>query len=177
MQSIIWVVTLEKNKWRKKGEKFLKDERAVEGLPVRLIVVLVIGMVALSVMLGIMGELTPPRTIAAQVTQVNQQPGNLLRVDSDDVGGDKQWSCSVEVRDSGGYPVVGANVLIYGLGAAGSGITGEDGRITISQTNYVNLYSNQNRAYLTLEVDAPGYQAFSNSNAIVVVRVFSEGGW
>ena len=168
---------MEKSKWRRKGNDLLADERGVEGLPVRLIVVLVIGMVVLSAMLGILGELSPPRTISAQVTQVNQQPGNLLRVDSEDVGGDKAWSCTVEVRDSGGYPVVGANVLIYGLGAAGSGTTGEEGRVTMSHTNYVNLNSNQNRAYLTMEVDALGYQSYSNPNAIVVVRVYSENNW
>ena len=168
---------MERSKWRKKGKALLNDTSGVEGLPVRLIVVLVIGMVALSAMLGILGELSPPRSITSQVTQVNQQPGNLLRVDSADVGEDKQWSCTVEVRDSGGYPVVGANVLVYGLGAAGSGTTGEDGRVTVSHTNYVNLQSNQNRAYLTLEVSAQGYQNYVNPNAIVVVRVYSESGW
>lgn len=155
---------------RKKG--FRGDERGVEGLPVRLIVVLVVGVIALSSMVAAVNSFKPPKTLTAAVTEVSSKDGNLLQVSNTGEGAvTKTWTCYVNVTDDKGNPVSGASVIVHGLGGAGSGVTNTKGVAYISKTNDIRLNANQNIGYMTLEVNAPGFYQYKNENALAVVRV------
>ena len=62
-------------------------------------------------------------------------------------------------------------MIVHGLSGAGSDVTDRYGVAYLSKTNNVNLNSNQNSGYMTLEVSASGYNTYKNENAIAVVRV------
>lgn len=157
---------------RMKGKRFEEDERGVEGLPVRLIVVLVVGVIALSAMVAAMNSFKPQRTLTAAVTEVSGKDGNLLQISSAGEGVvQKTWTCYVNVTDEKGDPVSGASVILYGLGGAGSGVTNTKGVAYIKNTNNIRLNANQNSGYLTLEVSAPGFHTYKNENALAVIRV------
>jgi hypothetical protein len=89
-------------------KRILDDERGVEGLPVRLIVVLVIGVIALAAMVAAMNGFKPQKTLTATITEVNSKQGNLLRVQSSNEGSEnKTWSCTVMVADDTGWAAPG----------------------------------------------------------------------
>ena len=98
--------------------------------------------------------------------------GNLLMIPKAGYGPvEHNWTCRVKVTDAGGDPIEGASVVVHGLSGAGSDVTDKYGVAYLSKTNNVNLNSNQNSGYMTLEVSAPGYNTFRNENAIAVIRV------
>ncbi len=77
----------------------------VEGLPVRLIVVLVVGVIALSAMVAAMNSFKPQKTLTATVTEVSSKDGNLLQYSLPDEGAvTKTWTCYVNVTDEKGEP-------------------------------------------------------------------------
>ncbi len=150
----------------------LNDDRAVEGLPVRLIVVLVVGVIALAAMVAAVNGFKPQKSMSAAVYEVGGKDGNLLMVPKAGAGPvEHNWTCRVKVVDVNGNPVDGASVLVHGLSGAGSDVTDKYGIAYLSKTNNVNLNSNQNSGYMTLEVTASGYNSFKNENAIAVIRV------
>lgn len=154
------------------GKRFIEDEMGVEGLPVRLIVVLVVGMIALSAMVAAVNSFKPPRTLTAAVTEVSSKDGNLLQISSAGEGAvEKTWTCYVNVTDDKGDPVSGASVILHGLGGAGSGMTNTKGVAYIKNTNDIRLNPNQNSGYMTLEVNAPGFYQYKSENALAVIRV------
>ncbi|CAJ36294.1 carboxypeptidase-like regulatory domain-containing protein [Methanocella arvoryzae] len=154
---------------RKKG--FLKDEAGVEGLPVRLIVVLVIGVIALAAMVSALNGFKPQKTLSASIIEVSGKQGNMLIVDKAGFGKvNKTWTCKVKVTDAAGDPIEGASVIVYGMGGAGSDMTNKTGQAYLIKTNDIVLNPNQNSGYMTLEVSAPGYITYKNENALVVVR-------
>ena len=153
-------------------KRILDDERGVEGLPVRLIVVLVIGVIALAAMVAAMNGFKPQKTLTATITEVNSKQGNLLRVQSSNEGSEnKTWSCTVMVADDKGNPVSGASVIIHGMGGAWSDVTNDGGKAFVENTNMIELNANQDSGYLTMEVSAPGYYTYKNENALAVIRV------
>jgi hypothetical protein len=156
-----------------KGERSLiKDEEAVEGLPVRLIVVLVVGVIALAAMVAAVNGFKPQKSMSAAVYEVGGKEGNLLMIPKAGSGpAEHNWTCRVKVVDARGDPVEGASVIVHGLSGAGSDVTDRYGVAYLSKTNNVNLNSNQNSGYMTLEVTASGYNTYKNENAIAVIRV------
>jgi len=156
-----------------KGDKsLLKNDEAVEGLPVRLIVVLVVGVIALAAMVAAVNGFKPQKSMSASVYEVGGKDGNMLMVPKAGSGpAEHNWTCRVKVVDAKGDPVEGASVIVHGLSGAGSDVTDRYGVAYLSKTNNVNLNSNQNSGYMTLEVSASGYNTYKNENAIAVVRV------
>jgi hypothetical protein len=153
-------------------KRLLNDDRGVEGLPVRLIVVLVVGVIALAAMVAAMNGFKPQKTLTATITEVNSKQGNLLRVQSSDEGSvNKTWSCTVKVADDKGNPISGASVIIHGMGGAGSDVTNDEGSAFVDNTNSIELNANQDSGYLTMEVTASGYYTYKNENALAVIRV------
>lgn len=153
-------------------KKIWDDDRGVEGLPVRLIVVLVVGVIALAAMVAAMNSFKPQKTLTASITEVNSKQGNLLRVQCADEGSmNKTWTCTVKVTDEKGTPIKGASVIMYGLSGAGSDITNDDGLAYMDNTNAIMLNANQDSGYMTMEVSASGYYTYKNENALAVIRV------
>ncbi len=156
-----------------RSRKGFKDsEDGVEGLPVRLIVVLVVGVIALSAMVAAVNSFKPPRTMTAAVTDVSSKDGNMLQVSSAGEGTvSKTWTCYVNVTDEKGVPVSGASVILHGLGGGGSGVTNTKGVAYIKNTNDIKLPANQDSGYMTLEVKAPGFYQYKDESALAVIRV------
>lgn len=158
---------------------FFSNERgSVEGLPVMLIVMLVIGIVALAAMVTAMGQFKPPRVLSAVVEKANGYDGNLIAIDA---GGGNRKSANItgntriKVIDASGKPVDGASVTISGLSSAASGKTSSYGTVTFSDASeWIQvpvLEENQNEGYLKLEVTANGFIDYQNEKAIKVVRI------
>ena len=156
----------------KRERTFIEDEEAVEGLPVRLIVVLVVGVIALSAMVAALNGFKPQKALTASVIEVGGKDGNLLVVPKTGYASvEHNWTCRVLVVDADGNPVSGASVIVHGLSGAGGGVTDKNGKAYLNKTDDVMLNANQNSGYMTLEVSAPGYNNFKNENAMAVVRV------
>ncbi|ERH08783.1 MAG: hypothetical protein J07HX64_00532 [halophilic archaeon J07HX64] len=78
------------------------DERAIEGLPVRLVIAVTVGVAALGMMLGLLAEFDDPGT-----TEVTVEASDELIVLE---GGDKSVMLRVVTED--GQPVEGAQLLV-----------------------------------------------------------------
>ena len=158
---------------RMKGERrFLENEDAVEGLPVRLIVVLVVGVIALAAMVAAVNGFKPQKMLSASVIEVSSKDGNMLLIPKTGVDMvEHNWTCRVLVIDADGDPIEGASVIVHGLSGAGSALTDKNGEAYLTKTNDVQLNPNQDSGYMTLEVTAPGYNNYKNENAMAVVRV------
>ena len=154
------------------NRRFVEDEEAVEGLPVRLIVVLVVGVIALAAMVAAVNGFKPQKMMSASVIEVGGKDGNLLVIPKIGYAAvEHNWTCRVLVIDADGNPISGASVIVHGLSGAGGGVTDKDGEAYLTKTNDVMLNANQDSGYMALEVSAPGYNSYKNENALAVVRV------
>jgi hypothetical protein len=144
-------------------EQFHRDDRAIEGLPIRLVIALVVGVASLGVMMSMlsgMGGLT--------VTELDAKP------DPDVLGPEKQ-ELDVTVVDPEGKPVEGATVVITGgtatLGNVETATTDENGEITV--TIDPELGANQQQGTLTVDIKPPAGSDYADERTnteILVVR-------
>ena len=137
----------------------IADEGAME-LPINIVVLTIVGMVALAFMLGSMPTDIVPKTMSADVVSgsVISLPGGIGRFDVD-----------IRVTDVEGSQVSGANVVLRGFGAAGSGVTGDDGIANVKSSGEMHMGSYE--GYLRLTVMASGYRDYNNDYAVKVIRV------
>jgi hypothetical protein len=142
-------------------ERFNGDERAIEGLPVRLVIALVVGVASLSVMMNTISGLN-----ALGVTELNVKP-------TPEVIGDAERAIDVRVVTTGGEPISNATVVAKSgtatLEAVRTATSGADGRATLSLDP--GLGPNQNEGTVTLDVKPPatGQYADKRENAKVLV--------
>jgi hypothetical protein len=142
-------------------KKFLKNERAVLGLPLRLTVTLIIGVAALSfILLYILNPCLFPGKLVVSIDPMV----NIIAAGSNE----EDFDITVLVKDYDGYPVSGANVIIDGLGGAGASTTDVHGVTIISIT--ARLESGVNEGYLDINVEASCHEKFSENRMIKVVR-------
>jgi len=145
---------------RKKIHYFLKNESAVLGLPMRLTVSLLIGSIVLIAILSTILNpcLFPHRimvTISPQVTIVKgSDPENV--------------SFIVFVNDSDGFPLIGASVIVKGLGGAGSGFSDNDGKAIVNLE--IQLENGTYEGYLDISVRAPCHVPFEYQAIVKVVK-------
>jgi len=140
---------------------FIKNDKAVLGMPMRLTVILIIGIIALITILSFILNpcLFPDKMI------VNVDP-TVNKITTGDSG---TFVIDVHVTDSNGNPVSSANVIIDGLGGAGSGTTNEYGDTSIQIK--VGLEPGRIQGFLSVNVNAGAcYERFSQSDMIAVVR-------
>lgn len=120
---------------------FRRDERAIEGLPIRLVIALVVGVASLSVMMSTIQGLG-----SLGVSELDAQP-------TPDVVGPGSHDVDVTVVDANGDPVANATVVATGNGADISGVetarTGYNGTATFSLSPQLG----PNRAEGTVEFD------------------------
>lgn len=131
----------------------------VTGLPVKIVVLTIVGLAALAVMLSSIPSCITPRAISARIL------GN------DTIGLEAQEAdfpnVSVKVTDRSGNPVEGATVIISGLGSGGYGLTDKGGVANVSSSGKISLSSNE--GYLKLMVKPQGcYQEYTNEYAVKV---------
>jgi len=139
---------------------FIKNEKAVLGLPMRLTVSLIIGTVALVAILSYVMNpcLFPERMIVSVNPMVNIVSGN----NSTDI------NITIYVNETNGYPIKNANVIIKGLTGVGANHTDENGK-TIVHIN-VKLENGVNEGYLDVSVKAVCHETFSHQDMIKILR-------
>jgi hypothetical protein len=137
----------------------LGNEDAVVGLPLRLVVCLVIGMVALGSILGMMMSMD----LIAKPMVISVSP--MLAV----VGnGTQNVSLLVSVQDPEGGGVDRATVVVVGLGGAGLGRTNGTGKTWVNLG--VCLEPGLLEGYLDVRVSAVRYPRFEQVSMVKIVR-------
>ena len=142
---------------RKFCSSFIPNDYAVIGLPMRLTVSLIIGMVALAAILVYILNpcLFPGKiivSVAPMVCNITLNP-----------------SCNftVTVTDTSGSPISGATALVDGLGDAGMNTTDVYGHAVLQLT--VHLEPGQHEGYLDVLVKAVCHETFSQNDMIKVI--------
>lgn len=145
-------------------DSFRSDTRAIEGLPVRLVVALVVGVAAMSVMLNMLSGV---QGLATSELDVKPSPDVVEPVSKD---------ITFTVVDHEGNPVDGATVIVKSGTAelANEGIprakTDDGGTATISLTP--ELGANREDGTLVVDVKPPAGSSFvdrrENTNILVV---------
>jgi hypothetical protein len=143
--------------------RFRRDDRAIEGLPVRLVVALVVGVASLSIMLNM---LTGVEGLAVTELDVRPEP---------DVVEPGEQSIRLVVVDTGGNPVPGATVIVKSGSASIDGtVTAETGdRGVASVTVAPSLLAHQQDGTLVVSVKPPAGSQFVDrrgNTEILVVR-------
>jgi len=144
-------------------DAFRADRRAIEGLPIRLVIALVIGVASLSVM---MNMLTGIQGLSTTELDVRPEP---------EVIGPGGESIQLTVVGADGSAVADATVLVKAGSASLDGVergtTGDDGTVSISVEP--TLRANQDEGTLLIAVKPPagsGYVDRRENTKVLVVR-------
>lgn len=144
--------------------RFAADDRAIEGLPIRLVVALVVGVATMSVMLNMLSGVQ-----GLAVTELDVKP-------SPDVVTPGEREISLVVVDSDGDSVEGATVVVKGGTADLDGIvnerTGADGSATV--TISPSLRPNQEDGTVVIDVKPPARSQFVDRRANTRILVVAE---
>lgn len=142
---------------------FRRDERAIEGLPVRLVIAFVVGVAALSVMLSMLSGVQ-----SFGVSEIDAKP-------SPDVLAPGDHRVAITAIDSSGSPVSDATIVVSGASAHLEEVavakTGPDGvaRVSIDAA----LGPNQEQGTLAIAVKPPAGSQYMDKRAnaeILVIR-------
>lgn len=140
-----------------------RDRRAIEGLPIRLVIALVVGVASLSVMLNMLSGVQGLTT-----TELDARP-------SPEVTAPGGTDLEVTVVGSDGGGVAGATVVVKAgtadLDGVATATTGEDGTATLRVDP--SLRPNQAEGTLVVDVKPPaggGYRDRRANTRVLVVR-------
>ncbi|MUV59424.1 carboxypeptidase regulatory-like domain-containing protein [Halobacterium sp. CBA1126] len=144
-------------------DQFARDERAIEGLPVRLVVAFVVGVAVLSVMLSMVSGVD---TLAVSELDASPDPDVVTPGDQ---------SVDVTAVDADGDPVAGATIVVKpgtaDLDGVATATTGDDGTATLDITP--TLGANQADGTLQISVKPPSGSEYADrreNTEILVVR-------
>lgn len=143
----------------------LRDDAAALGLPVRMVVLTIVGMTGLGAMIMFMGDMNlVPGTMHADIIDIdNSNTSSLIYVNS----GIK--NVTIEVIDAEGVPIEGATVVIFCPDYSAMGLTGTDGKAHIKlDTSFINI---RGEGYLKLAARAQGYGNYQNDFAIKMINI------
>ncbi|SMO39647.1 DUF7382 domain-containing protein [Halorubrum cibi] len=143
---------------------FLDDRRAIEGLPVRLVIALVVGVASLSVMMGMIGDID-----GLSSTEVDAQP-------QPEVTTPGSQTLDVAVVDPDGNRVSDATVIVRGGSARLDGLatakSGPDGIASVDVSP--KLGANQLDGTLSIDVKPPAGSDFVDERGNTEVLVVAE---
>jgi hypothetical protein len=143
---------------------FSTDTRAIEGLPVRLVIALVVGVASLSVMMGMIGDIN-----GLAATELDAQPQPEVTTPGDQ-------SIDVAVVDPDGSRVADATVIVRGGSA-------QIGGVVTAQTNGEGVASvdvapelgpNQADGTLTIDIKPPAEGDYVDERGNTEVLVVEE---
>ncbi|SFC64678.1 hypothetical protein SAMN05444422_11319 [Halobiforma haloterrestris] len=138
------------------GDSFADDDRAIEGLPIRLVIALTVGVAALALMLNMLGGIGDVGD-----TEVTVEVAN----DDQVVEADADADVSVFVIDENGNNVQDATVLVSAGSAQLNGVeeahTGADENEAIVELEEPSLRADQDMGTLEIDIVPP-----SDSNYI-----------
>lgn len=137
-------------------DTFLEDDRAIEGLPIRLVIAFIVGVATLSVMLNMVSGIG-----GLAVTELDAKP-------VPDVVEPGEQSITITVVDTEGAPVADATVVLEGGTAslpAGvtTATTGSNGTATV--TVAPSLAANQARGTIEIHVKPPAGSQYADEQA------------
>lgn len=143
-------------------KRFAADDRAIEGLPIRLVIGLVVGVATMSVMLNILSGAQ-----GLVVSELDVQP-------SPDVVEPGEQELELTVVDDDGDPVEGATVIVTDGSAELAGVatatSGGDGVATVTVDAHTR--ANQETGTLVVDVKPPSEGRFvdrrDNTEILVV---------
>lgn len=143
--------------------EFFRNERAIEGLPIRIVIALVVGVASLSVMMGMISGIE-----GLAVTELDAQP-------EPEIVQPGQQSINVTVIDPDGGPIADATVVVRGGTAQQAEIayaeTGTDGIATVEIAP--ELRANQPDGTLLIDIKPPSgskYVDEQSNTEILVIR-------
>jgi len=140
-----------------------RDEAGAVGLPMRMVVLTIVGMAGLASMIIVIGDLNfVPRSMHGDIISIdNSTSSSLLHANN----GTK--NVTVEVVDVDGSSVERATVVIFGLDSSASGRTNRDGyAVLVVNTSSIKIVG---EGYLKLVVKADGFSDYQNDYALKVV--------
>jgi len=141
-----------------------EDERAIEGLPIRLVIALVVGVASLSVMMSMLSGIS-----GLAVTEVDAQP-------RPDVVSPGEQEVTVRVVDASGDPVANATVVVRGETANLEGVktatTDGEGVATVDVAPA--LGPNQESGTLTIDIKPPAGSEYTDERANTEILVVEE---
>jgi len=147
-------------------EALWRDDRAIEGLPIRLVIALVVGVASLSVMMN-------------TISGVGSIGVSELDVDSSaEVVGAEETELTLTVVDPDGNPVSGATVVVSGgtatLDSTATATTDSGGNATV--TIDPSLGPNQQEGTVTVDVKPPASGGYSDRRRNTEILVIDEEG-
>ena len=142
-------------------ERFRGDDRAIEGLPIRLVIALVVGVASLGVMMNMLSGLN-----GLTVTELDARP-------SPDVIGPDDQTIEIAVVDPDGTPVSDATVVVKSATATIDGVetaeTGDDG--TAEVTLDPKLGPNQQEGTLAVTIKPPAGSEYADDRENTAILV------
>ncbi len=124
---------------------FRSDDRAIEGLPIRLVIAIVVGVASLSIMMSMLSGVGTLGT-----TELDVEP-------DEEVIGTGYNSVDLTVIDDQGDPVEGATVIVSSGTASIDGVvneeSGADGEASV--TIRPELRDNQDKGTLEIDINPP----------------------
>lgn len=145
--------------------RFWRDERAIEGLPVRLVIALVVGVASLGVMLSMVEGIG---TVAT--TELDARPSPEVTTPGDQ-------TITVQVVDNAGEPVAGATVVVSGdtasVDSVATGRTDSNGETTLSVAP--TLPPNRAEGRLAIEIKPPAAGEFVDRRENTAILVIDRG--
>ncbi|SHG46155.1 hypothetical protein SAMN05443636_0330 [Halobaculum gomorrense] len=146
---------------RRRFAELRRDDRAIEGLPVRLVIALVVGVASLSVMLNMISGVQ-----GLAVTELDARP-------TPEVTTPGEQELSVTVVDPDGRPVAGATVVVAGDTARLDGVatarTGANGTATVVVAPALGPNREQGMLSISIKPPAGGQYADRRGNTRVLV--------
>lgn len=126
-------------------DAFRSDDRAIEGLPIRLVIAIVVGVASLSIMMSMLSGVGTLGT-----TELDVEP-------DEEVIGTGYNSVDLTVIDDQGDPVEGATVIVSSGTASIDGVVNEesdaDGEATVGIRP--ELRDNQDKGTLEIDINPP----------------------
>lgn len=147
------------NSWKKK-RRFVSNDHAVLGLPMRLTISLIIGTIVLVAVLSyLLNPCLFPQRMVVTVTP-------MITILSGDAP--ENISFIVQVNDTKAHPIQGASIIIKGLGGAGAGFSDMDGKAIVYLQ--VSLHEGLYEGYLDIAVKATGHITYVHQEMVKIVK-------
>lgn len=165
------------------NRSLLHDERAIEGLPIRLVIAIVVGVAAMAIMMGLLGNIGTSPGQTELEAHLNDEVVYTEEID----GQNSQKEISIEVVSEDGEPVEEGRVMIEAgtaqldtpqtleIGESQTGPTPGDNEVVFELDddggNEVALRSDQNQGTLKITIFPPSDSDYSDSleNAEIIV--------
>ncbi len=146
-------------------QRFRSDNRAIEGLPIRLVIALVVGVASLSVMMNMLSGLN-----GLAVSELDAKP-------EPEVIEPGQQTVEIAVIDSDATPVSDATVVVKSdsarLERVETATTGEQGRVSLSIDP--SLGANQDDGTLKIDIKPPAGSEFADKRENTRILVVGDG--